>query len=581
MATYTPLLRGHRYAMAAIAGASFLSGIAEASLLVLIANIALTISGDAASGGTIAASLGPVTALDLTVSTSFAVALLLTAIRAGLQLAAAAVSSRLTADLTTDIRAGTFADFAAASWSEQSKRDESEIQDLLQRIAGRVISAISIIAQGTAVLCSVAALLISAVVVDPVSAALLVVAGGLLFAVVRPFSRVAKRLSNVQIEAGRTYARLSLEAVSTSLEMRSFGVSEQVSNRLADATARETDPIRRSLLLKQMVVTTYQTATVLLLIAGLFAVYTVVDRPIAALGAIVIILVRALNQAAGLQGSYHALVEIQPFVGRLDEERRALRASAPSSGSDRLDQPASLACVGVSYSYDDHAPALTDVSFTVDRGEAIGIIGPSGSGKSTLIQILLRLREPDVGHYLVDGKDAREIDDGSWFTQIAFVPQDSRVINDTVAANIAFFRPDVSREDIVLAAKRAHVHADIEAMPNGYETVLGSRGGALSGGQRQRISIARALVRRPSILVLDEPTSALDMRSEALVHETFSELRGSVTIFAIAHRLSTLNSCDRIMVMGAGRLQAFGTRQELERDSSFYRDALSLSRIRE
>jgi len=110
--------------------------------------------------------------------------------------------------------------------------------------------------------------------------------------------------------------------------------------------------------------------------------------------------------------------------------------------------------------------------------------------------------------------------------------------------------------------------------------VLGARGGALSGGQRQRMSIARALLKRPSILVLDEPTSALDMRSEALVHETFTRLKGDVTIFVIAHRLSTLNSCDRIIVMQDGRIQAFGAREEIRRNSEFYRDALALSEIR-
>jgi ABC-type multidrug transport system fused ATPase/permease subunit len=216
----------------------------------------------------------------------------------------------------------------------------------------------------------------------------------------------------------------------------------------------------------------------------------------------------------------------------------------------------------------------------VNRGEAIGIIGPSGSGKSTLIQLLLRLRQPDAGQYYLDDINASAVDDETWFNQIAFVPQDSRLINDTIASNIAFFRESVTMDEIERAARRSHIHDEIMAMPGGYNMVLGSRGGALSGGQRQRISIARALLRNPSILVLDEPTSALDMRSESLVHETFTELRGEVTIFVIAHRLSTLNTCDRIMVMGDGQLQAFGSRQELEDNSGFYRDALKLSRIR-
>ncbi|MFN7149503.1 MAG: ATP-binding cassette domain-containing protein, partial [Microthrixaceae bacterium] len=234
----------------------------------------------------------------------------------------------------------------------------------------------------------------------------------------------------------------------------------------------------------------------------------------------------------------------------------------------------------VSYSYDGRVDALSGVSFDVAVGEAVGLIGPSGSGKSTLIQMLLRLRHPATGTYLVDGVDVAEIDEDSWFSQIAFVPQDSRVFDDTIAENIRFFRDGVSRADIEAAARRAHVHDEIVAMPDGYDTVLGSRGGSLSGGQRQRVAIARALVTDPSMLVLDEPTSALDMRSESLVHETLSELKGSVTLFVIAHRLSTLNTCDRIMVMGDGRLQAFGDRSALEADNDFYREALRLSAIR-
>lgn len=581
LATYRPLLKGRTAAVVSMSALSFVAGIVEAALLVLIANVALTISGDVTSGASLSASLGPLATDSLSVSASFVVVLTLTAIRAALQLASAAIGARLTASLTTEIRADTFADFATASWAEQSSRDESDVQDLLQRHVGRVTGAIGIMTSGIGVACNVAALLISAVLVDPLSAALLVLAGGLLFAIVRPLSRLARGFANIQIEAGRDYNRISLEAVSSSLETRSFGVNQEVSRRLSDATDRETKPIGKSIFLKQLVTTTYQTITVLILVGGLFAVYSVIDRPMAALGAIVIILVRALNQSAGLQSAYHGLVEIQPYVLRLAAERKVLRDSKPSSGSITMSKNASLQFEDVSYSYGGSRFALEHITFSVEHGEAVGIIGPSGSGKSTLIQVLLRLREPNTGRYLVGGANALDINDQSWFDHIAFVPQDSRVINDSIAANITFFRNDVTRDDVVLAAKRAHIHDEIEAMPDGYDTIIGSRGGSLSGGQRQRISIARALLRQPSILVLDEPTSALDMRSETLVHETFTELKGSVTMFAIAHRLSTLNTCDRIMVLGDGRLQAFGSRQDLERDSPFYRDALSLSRIRE
>jgi ABC-type multidrug transport system fused ATPase/permease subunit len=576
--TYAPLLAGRSGSITAIAVASFAAGVAEAALLVLVANLALAIGSPAGNDGGVAATLG-VGQLDLSVRVSFAAALLLAAVRAVFTLWSGWVAASVTAQLTAEIRSETFADFATASWGEQARRSEADIQDLLQRHVGRVTSAVGIIAQAIGIACTVVALLASAVIVDPVAAGLLVISGAGLFMIIRPLSGLAKRLSQVQLNAGREYQAQCLEAVSTSLEMRSFGVGDQVATRLMETSEREVQPIRKALFLKQVVTSTYQTATVLLLLAGLFAVYSVIDRPLASLGAIVIILVRSLNQGAALQGSYHGLVELAPFAHRLKHECAQLRASAPTSGSVPLSGSSILTLRGISYSYGGSAEALQDIDIEVMPGEAVGIMGPSGSGKSTLIQLLLRLRHPTTGDYLVDNIPAEEINDPSWFSQIAFVPQDSKLLNDTVAKNIAFYR-EASQDEIVNAAKLAHIHEEIERMPMGYETVLGARGGALSGGQRQRMSIARALLKRPSILVLDEPTSALDMRSEALVHETFTRLKGDVTIFVIAHRLSTLNSCDRIIVMQDGRIQAVGAREEIRRNSEFYRDALALSEIR-
>lgn len=577
LALYRPFFAGKGPALALLSFASFVAGVSEAALLVLIANIALAV-GTAGGDATIQ-DLGPLVALDLSLGIAFTIAFLLALVRFSFQMVAAQMTARLTADLTAAARAGTFADFAAASWAEQSRHSEAEVQDLLIRHVNRTTSAIGTMATAINMFFTLLALLLSAVVVDPVAALILVLAGGLLFVLVRPLSRMAKRVSSQQQMAGLNYGNRSLEAINTSLEMRAFGVTGPVAERLAAATAEEVRPTYVGVLLRQLVTSLYQIVTILLLLGGLLAVYAFVEQPLASLGAIVIILVRALNQSSGLQSAYHSMTETAPYLDRLQKERAAFRDATPRSGSTEVRDVWDLRLESVGYAYEGGRAALEGIDVSVRAGEAIGIIGPSGSGKSTLIQVLLRLRDPDSGRYLVSGVDARDIRDDSWFAEIAFVPQESRLINDTIRANIAFYR-DVGDDMVIDAAKRAHVHEEIMAMPEGYDTDLGSRGGALSGGQRQRISIARALLRKPSILVLDEPTSALDMRSESLVHETFTELKGSVTIFAIAHRLSTLNTCDRIMVLNHGRVQAFGTRAELELQSDFYRDALSLSQIR-
>lgn len=577
---YRPVLAGHGRRIALMALSSFAAGIAEALLLVMIASIAIAV-GTRGKGGSsvLGASLGPLTDLHLTLRSSFILALALGFARLLFQLLSVHLVARMTSDLTCSIRASTFADFASASWSEQAKRAEADIQDLLLRHVNRTTSSISVLATAITTVCTTVALLGSALVIDPVAAMLIIVAGGILFLLIRPLTRLAKRVAREQQATGLAYGRRSLEAIGTSLEIRAFGVTKPVIERLATATEAEAKPIYLAAVLRQVVTSLYQMVTILLLLGGLFAVYSFLDRPLASLGAIVVILVRALNQTGGLQSSYHSMSEAAPFVERLNEERETFRQSRPHSGNRTVTEPSRLCFEGIDYAYLPGRNAIIDVGFEVQAGEAIGVIGPSGSGKSTLIQLLLRLREPEAGRFLVDTVDARDIDDESWFSQIAFVPQDSHLIDDTVANNIRFYR-DATDADVVAAARRAHIHDEILEMPDGYDTILGSRGGAISGGQRQRMSIARALMRRPSILVLDEPTSALDMRSESLVHETFTELKGSVTIFAIAHRLSTLNTCDRIMVMSGGRLQAFGSRPELERNSEFYREALELSHIR-
>ncbi len=241
------------------------------------------------------------------------------------------------------------------------------------------------------------------------------VSGGALFALIRPLTGKAKALSRVQVVAGKEYASRSLEALGLSQEVRAFGVDDAVSERLRRATVAEVEPTRRALLLREMVTASYQTATILLLLCGLWAVHSFVDRPLASLGAIVVILVRALNQTASLQGYYHQLMEAAPFLERLDARAGDPPRQPTDVGRPRDLRPSRLRFESVSYGYEDDRLAVTDLDFEVRAGEAVGIVGPSGSGKSTLIQLLLRLRQPSGGRYLLDDIDAADIDDRSWF----------------------------------------------------------------------------------------------------------------------------------------------------------------------
>ena len=194
-----------------------------------------------------------------------------------------------------------------------------------------------------------------------------------------------------------------------------------------------------------------------------------------------------------------------------------------------------------------------DVNMAIEPGEIIGIIGPSGSGKSTLVELLLGLRSVRAGSLTIDDVDMEDIDRRSWSALAAFVAQDALLLSGSIERNIQFFRPEITVEQVDAAARAARIADDIAGMPNGLRTEVGERGSRLSGGQRQRVAIARALAAEPQLLVLDEPTAALDVRSEALIRQSIADLKGTTTVVIIAHRMSTLDICDRILILEAGR----------------------------
>jgi subfamily B ATP-binding cassette protein MsbA len=206
---------------------------------------------------------------------------------------------------------------------------------------------------------------------------------------------------------------------------------------------------------------------------------------------------------------------------------------------------------------------LRGVSLEARPGEQIAIVGPSGAGKSTLVSLLPRLYDASRGRVLVDGVDVRDYKLNALRSAIAVVEQDSFVFTGSVHENIAYARPEASREEVVAAAREAYAHEFVVRLPDGYDTRLGERGVNLSGGQRQRISIARALLKNPKILILDEATSALDAESEAIVQRALEAAMHSRTCFIIAHRLSTVQSADRIFVIHEGAVVESGSHEEL------------------
>ena len=216
-----------------------------------------------------------------------------------------------------------------------------------------------------------------------------------------------------------------------------------------------------------------------------------------------------------------------------------------------------------SFAYKPSEPVLKDISLLVSPGEAIALVGASGAGKTTFVNLLPRFYDPEVGQILIDGVDIRDVKLHSLRRQIGIVPQETIMFSGTIAQNIAFGQDVFDMEAVKEAAKIANAHQFISQLPEGYQTWVGERGVNLSGGQRQRIAIARAVLLNPQILILDEATSALDSESESLVQEALERLMEKRTVFIIAHRLSTVRRCDRILVLEQGQIVESGTHEEL------------------
>jgi ATP-binding cassette, subfamily B, bacterial len=266
-------------------------------------------------------------------------------------------------------------------------------------------------------------------------------------------------------------------------------------------------------------------------------------------------------QASGAAERLFEILAIKPAIAR---PARPLELPLPARGE------VAFSDVHFSYPTRPNASALDGVSFQVARGEKVAIVGPSGAGKSTIFHLLLRFYDPTAGRITLDGMRLADLDPADLRARIALVPQDSVMFASSVGDNIRFGRPDASDAEIARAAEFAHAAAFIAALPQGMDTPVGERGVTLSGGQRQRIAIARAVLRDAPLLLLDEATSSLDAESETQIAAALAELMRERTTIVIAHRLATVLSCDRILVLDQGRIVEQGTHQSLAAADGLY-----------
>ena len=561
------LLRLYRWRVVALTGSSFGSGALEAAFLVVVTRTAIAISDGKDSAGTLAG-------WTVSIGGALGLAVGLLVARLVLAMVAVVVSARLTTDVAVGMRRDLADAYLHTSWARQQSEPTGRLQELVVGFANHVSAVVAASAAFIGASLSLTALILIAVLVD-VAATMIVVLAlvvlGLLLGPIRRRIRLrAKTAAGAQLE----FAGAVNELGSLGLEMQTFGVRDQFTERLDSLIDRHGRAVRLATELRAALPHLYLAFAFGALLLGLAAANQVGVDELAALGAIMLVMLRSLSYGQQMQTAAGALNAGLPYLDQLDEILATYEADRATGGTERPVAVAPLVGCNVSFAYTDDRPALVDATFEIAPGEQIGVIGPSGSGKTTLVQLLLGIRDPSQGLLMANGIDLRDIDRAYWTRKVAFVPQDPMLFTGTVAENIAFFRDWIDGKALREAAQRAGVLADIEAMPNGFDTHLGERGSQLSGGQRQRISIARSLVGEPELLVLDEPTSALDSSSEGLIRDLLASLRGQVTVVVIAHRLTTLDACDRLMVVEDGCIQAFDEPDALAASDGFYRRAV-------
>jgi ABC-type multidrug transport system fused ATPase/permease subunit len=565
------LVGAQRHLVVFLVITAVLSAFTEAAMLAAIAEVAVAITGGSHKHGHIS-----LVHIHASVDTLLIVAFGLAFVRLLLQFPLSMLPARIAAGVQAGLRSRLFHSFSRASWEVQSRDREGQLQETMtsqvMQATGGVQAAMGLISSTLTLL----VLLVSAFALNTVAAAIVLAMAVGMFGLLRPLRNVGVRRARGLSRAQVQYAAGIAESIRVAEETQVFGAGAAQRSRIDALIEVARRNFFTTQLLLKLTANLYQCTMYLLFVIGLWVLYHIGKTHAGSLAAVVLILVRASTSGQSVQGAYQGLIQAMPFIERTQDAEQRYGKSIPPVATVPLPEVKSLAFEDVSYAYRPGRPVLSQISFQVQGGEVVGVIGPSGAGKSTLVQLLLRLRRPADGHYLVNGTDAQGFAAEDWHRQVAYVPQEPRLLHASVADNIRYFR-EIDDDAVERAGRLARIHEDVMSWADGYETIVGPRADAVSGGQQQRICLARALAARPNLLVLDEPTSALDPHSETLIQESLTGLKHELTLFIVAHRMSTLDICDRVMIIIDGRLTAFDTIASLRQHNRYYRSASRLA----
>lgn len=549
-------VRGHlgsRWQVALFAVVSLVAGLSEAGVIV-----ALSAAGVTAAGGRdrVSLDMGPLALPEVTVETVLALGAALLFVMALSRVGAAWLGARMTTRGLVASRARILGAFLRSNWEVQSAERIGHVHELASTHAMRVAQAVHVVATGLTALLGFASLVVVALVVAPLVSVALLGTAGLLVLLFRPLILRTRRHASQHLGAHNALLETVGELTGVLPEIRVFGVRDAMLDRVTRAIDAAAGPHQRARFLTLAVPGLYIVGTLGLLLVGVAGITALGPGQLLETGAVVLFMLRSMRYAMTMQASMQGLFEQAPHLGQLEEsvDRFVRRAEDDVSGGIRLERLGTLELEDVGYTYPTGENPVANVDLVLQAGEVVGVVGPSGAGKSTLVQLVLGLRAPTAGRILADGHDLATVDRSSWFTRIGYVAQDPGLITGDVRENVAFLR-EMDPADVDAAVVAASLHADLDRWEEGSAHQVGAAGRELSGGQRQRLALARALAGGPDLLVLDEPTSAVDVVSEQRMQDSIARLRGHTTVLIVAHRPTTLDVCDRILLVDDGTVR--------------------------
>jgi ATP-binding cassette subfamily C protein len=561
-------------------------GLLEGSGLILLVPLLQLIGlGDASGTGAIGHAV--VAALQgahipLTLAGVLAVFVAVMVVQAGLRVARDVLNTQIETAFTCFLRERLYQAMVGADWLFFTRRRSSDIVQVLTEELQRV-------GFGTQQLLALLGLVGLAVVqvalalsISPALTVLALACGAAMALALRPLGRRAHALGRISQQKRAEMAAAVTEhlggmklAKSHGREAHHLGLFRRIVRDIAAHWVRAARVQARSRI-------AFELGAVLALSAFLYCGVKVVGIPPAGLVLLAFIFTRLLPRMVAIQNSWQRMLQALPSYEVAEGWRRQFLAAREPAWPDTparivLGQEVRFEDVSFHYAEGREAGALQGVTLAIPARQVTAICGHSGAGKSTLADLLLGLLQPSGGRILVDGEPLTGPRLHAWRQSIGYVPQETFLFHDTVRANLLWARPEATEAEVRAALRAAAAEEFVDQLPRGLDTVTGDRGVRLSGGERQRLALARAVLRRPSLLVLDEATSSLDAPNERLIQQALERLHGELTIVIIAHRLSTTRIADRIVVLRDGRLVETGTWDELQRREGGAFRALALA----